>query len=131
MVGAHILVVEDEPLIADLLEDSLHELGVDVVGPYYDLDSAAFAAEHRDFDAALIDLVLDANNLALPVADLVARRGLPYAFVSGLPPERLGRHADRPFLSKPFSIEDLRALLAKLIPDPGRGLGARPGRLVG
>lgn len=48
---ARILIVEDEVLIAMLLEDIVTDLGHHPVGPAMRLQPALAAAEHEDFDS--------------------------------------------------------------------------------
>ena len=45
MVNRNILVLEDEPLVAMMLEDELEAMGIHVVGPANNLKSALQLAE--------------------------------------------------------------------------------------
>ena len=108
-----VLVLEDEPFIAIMLEDELAALGIHVVGPVNNLKSAIQLAETPDLDGALLDLNIN-GAYATEVADKLHVRGVPFAFVTGYePPEGL-RYRDVPVLRKPFSEIDLRMTLLSL-----------------
>ncbi len=122
--GRKILVVEDETLISMLFEDVLGELGCEVVGPALNIRKATELANTAAIDAAILDVNVN-NDPIFPVAEILARRGIPLVFSSGygstgLPPF----WQDRPTLPKPFNIEDVEAALRSLIgggnlPDAG------------
>lgn len=116
--GRRVLVVEDETMIALLVEDMLDELGCRVVGPAHALDVAlALARSELDLDAALLDVNL-AGQPVFPVADALREKGVPAIFSTGYGEASL-RPSDRgaPVLQKPFRSHDLaRALTAALRP---------------
>ena len=56
MASRNILVLEDEPLVAMMLEDELESMGIHVVGPANNLKSALQLAELSILDGALLDL---------------------------------------------------------------------------
>jgi CheY-like chemotaxis protein len=112
--GDCILVVEDEMLLAMMLEDMLTELGYRVikvarVGKATDL--AATAA----IDCAILDVNLD-GEWSYPVADALRRRGIPFVFSSGYGADGLrADYIGSPVLSKPFSQHDLQRVLTKVL----------------
>ncbi|MGJ3264933.1 MAG: response regulator [Salinarimonas sp.] len=109
-----VLVVEDEVLVAMMLEDTLVELGYAVVGLAHRLQDGLCAAERDDIDVALLDINLDGQR-SLPIADRLAARGIPFAFSTGYGSVALGgAHPKVPILRKPFSGDDLRRTLAQL-----------------
>ena len=77
-----LLVVEDEYLIRMLLEDMLADLGYEVAAAVGTLAEASDVAANGDFDAAILDVNLDGQEI-YPVADILANRGLPFVFVTG------------------------------------------------
>ena len=110
----NLLVVEDEPLIAMLLQDELEALGVHVIGPVSNLKSALRLAQMPNLDGALLDRNIN-GTFADEVADTLHNRQIPFVFVSAY--ERPGglKHRDVPVLHKPFGkIEFRLALLALL-----------------
>ena len=84
-----ILVVEDEPIILDLLCDFLTQMGYETVAAH-DLDSAIAAARTTVFNAAVIDINLSGVTV-FPAVDVVAAAGTPVIFASAYygvePPE--------------------------------------------
>ncbi|MGC1887475.1 MAG: response regulator [Stellaceae bacterium] len=115
--GLRILVVEDEMLIAILIEDMLQELGCHVVGPVSRLDAAMRLAHEEPLDAAILDVSIRGGQV-YPVAEKLLARNIPFVLASGYAdwalPESL---RDQPRLTKPFRQHDLeeqvRLLMAR------------------
>jgi CheY-like chemotaxis protein len=111
-----ILVVEDEWLVATLLEDMLAELGHVVVGPVATLEAALTAVQQDGFALALLDMNLNGQS-ATRVADRLADRGIPFACTTGYGRTDLDeRFRSRPILHKPFELGDLEAVIAQALP---------------
>ncbi len=113
--GARVLVVEDEYLVASLIEDMLESAGCVVAGPIPRLAQAVDAAESEACDAAVLDVNL-AGERVFPVAEILSRRQVPFVLVTGyggntLPPE----YAACPRLNKPFRLADLLAALSAML----------------
>jgi DNA-binding response OmpR family regulator len=114
LTGTRVLLIEDETLVAMLLEESLAELGCEVVGPVARFDAARQAIEGERFDCALVDINLRGRP-AYPLADLLDARGVPFGFVTGYDKRRLGRQVrGHPILTKPFDIRQLHGVLKGL-----------------
>jgi CheY-like chemotaxis protein len=112
---ARILVVEDEYLIRMLLEDMLADLGYAVAAAVGTIAEASTLAESGEFDAAILDVNLDGEPI-YPVADILAKRGLPFVFVTGYGERSLAEpYRDRPALQKPFQAEQLQTTLAAVL----------------
>ena len=113
--GLRILVVEDEALIAMLLEDMLAALGCVVVGPIPRLGPALSAARTGELDCAVLDVNLH-GKAVLPVADVLERRGIPFLFVTGYGEiDADPRFAKSPLVRKPFKIDEIADALAQLM----------------
>jgi DNA-binding response OmpR family regulator len=102
-----ILVVEDEMLIAMVIEDAVHDSGGQVVGPAATLEKALKLVEEEEFDAAILDVTIRGGKV-YPVAERLLKRGVPFVFASGygdwaLPAEL----RDKPRLTKPFTAAAL------------------------
>ena len=109
--GLRILVVEDEMMVAMLIEDLLKELGCTIVGPAASIEQALQLIASEAIDGAMLDLNL-AGRAVYPVADELARRSIPFIFASGYGDQALtDRYNDRPRLRKPFRRLDLRRIL--------------------
>ena len=112
--GRRVLVVEDESLVAMLLETILEDMGCTPVGPASNVDEGeAIARDTVDLDAALLDVNL-AGRQVFPVAAVLKARGVPFVFStgygeSGLPDEWRGN----PTIQKPFTEGAIRDALMK------------------
>lgn len=113
--GLRVLAVEDETLIAMLLEDMLTELGCIVAASAASLTQALREAESGAFDVALLDVNI-AGERVFPVADALKSRGIPFAFATGYGEQGLRDDLrDHPVISKPYTVGELeRALTAAL-----------------
>jgi CheY-like chemotaxis protein len=110
-----VLVVEDEYLIRMLLEDMLDELGYGVAAAVGTISEAQQLAANGEFNAAILDVNLDGQEI-YPVADILAKRGLPFVFVTGYGERSLPEaYRGRPALQKPFQTEQLKTTLAGLM----------------
>jgi CheY-like chemotaxis protein len=79
----HILVVEDEYLIAMSLQDALESAGSVVLGPVTSVDKAIKAIDSGPhIDAVVLDVNLG-GVLSYPVADMLVARKIPFVFTSG------------------------------------------------
>ena len=111
-----ILVVEDEMLLAMMLEDMILDLGHEVVGPALNLADALALARDEPLDCAILDLNLGRGVLSTPVAELLRKRNIPFVLSTGYgaDPQLEGiGHAH--LLGKPFASEDLRTVLNAMI----------------
>lgn len=110
-----ILVVEDEYLIRMLLEDMLTDLGYELAGAVGTIAEASELAAEAEFALAILDVNLDGQEI-YPVADILAKRGLPFVFVTGYGEGSLAEaYRGRPALQKPFRAEQLKTTLAGLL----------------
>ena len=116
--GIRVLVVEDEFLVATVIEDMLESAGCVVSGPIPRVAEALDAVEHGTYNAAILDVNLGGDRID-PVADALSQRNIPFAFVTGYGASALpNEHADRPRLCKPFKMADLLGTLANLLKRP-------------
>lgn len=101
-----ILVIEDEPLIAMMLEDFLDALGHKVIDTVETVDAALERIDRGGFDVAIVDVHLKDGEKVWPVADRLASAGLPFILATGghvePPPPQF---ADVPVLAKPYTID--------------------------
>ena len=114
--GRRILVVEDESLVAMLLETILEDMECIPVGPASNIDDGeAMARDTVDLDAALLDVNV-AGRQVFPVAAALKARGVPFVFSTGygeggLPDEWRGN----PTIQKPFTEAAVRDALMKVM----------------
>ncbi|TNC74134.1 response regulator [Rubellimicrobium roseum] len=113
--GKRILVVEDEVIVAMLIEDILTDMGATVVGPAGRVGKALDLLGAEDVDAALLDVNL-AGEITTPVAEELRRRGIPFAFATGYGAGGLPEgFAAQPILQKPFQERDLGQIMAQVL----------------
>ncbi len=113
LVGKRVLVVEDELLIALLVEDMLSNEGCIVVGPFARMREALAAANTESCDVALLDVNI-AGEMVFPVAHALEARGVPFLFVTGYGQAAMPQ--DRPdweACPKPFQLAQLTQRLVR------------------
>lgn len=113
--GIRVLIVEDEILVAMLLEDMLVQLGCVTVATVGRIDAAHDAIAAHPIDVAILDLNLHGHKTT-PLADALADRSVPFIFATGYGARDIDpHHRHRPVLSKPFLEDDLAAALARAL----------------
>jgi len=114
-----VLVVEDEALVAMLVEDGLLEAGASVLGPAASVGEALRLIDAVMQDGGLSAAVLDLNlggEAVTPVADRLAAIGVPFVFATGYSEGcHTGGHV-APRLQKPFAPEMLVIAVEDLVP---------------
>ena len=114
-----LLVVEDEALVAMLVEDELTEAGATVLGTAATVEDALHRIEAACADGGLDACLLDMNlggRSALPVADRLAQRNVPFIFMTGYGDDLgEGSHAGVPTVRKPFDPEHLVHVLRRAV----------------
>lgn len=125
-MGARILIVEDEQIVAADLEIKLKAIGYEVVGMAASGEEAVVLAEQVRPDIVLMDIQLHGPLSGTQTAKLIQRRlGVPIVFVTAyagvfvrdpeqMPPPGI-------CLSKPFSTQQLKAALASVVRESGAG----------
>ncbi|RYC28853.1 response regulator [Lichenibacterium minor] len=126
--GMHVLVVEDEALLADVMADELEAFGIVPLGPCPSVASAMEAIrDSARLDGALLNVQLR-GELLFPIADELRLRGIPFVFVTGNDPTVTQGYPDAPVHSKPAEIADVLASLAALIRERRERSAASPAR---
>jgi CheY-like chemotaxis protein len=111
LAGQRVLIVEDEGIVAMVVEDYLESLGCTVVAIAARLEDGIEAARDQAVDVAILDVNL-AGKVSYPIAEILRGRGIPFLFatgygIAGLPLELRGV----PILAKPFLKNDLASAL--------------------
>lgn len=110
--GLRILVVEDEMMVALLLEDMLVDLGCVVAGSVVCVDDALALIGSLALDAAVLDVNLG-GQMSYPVADALIAAGVPFVFSTGYAANRLQEgYRTFPALQKPYHRSELGNALA-------------------
>jgi CheY-like chemotaxis protein len=116
LASLRVLVIEDESMVAMLLQDMLAEIGCEVIGVASRFNDAVEKAKSLAFDIAILDINLN-GRYSFPIADSLAERGVAFVVATGYGTTSLPESLQRvPILQKPFRQRDLeRALWAALI----------------
>jgi CheY-like chemotaxis protein len=113
-VSRRILVVEDEVLIAMVLEDMLDILGHTVVASPSTFAEAEAAVADGGFDLAILDVNLGRDPV-FPLAEKLQAAGTPIIFATGSHRASLPqRFAAVPVLEKPYAVDEVEAALEKI-----------------
>jgi len=113
--GRKVLIVEDEVIVAWLLEDMLADLGCAVVGPAASVKQALAMIDAAPVEVAVLDVNLN-GEMSYPVADALTARGVPFVFVTGYDKATmLDGYRALPVLQKPFHRSELTDTLAQLL----------------
>jgi DNA-binding response OmpR family regulator len=109
-----VLLVEDEMMLMMMVEDLLLAEGYHVVTAGR-LQPAIDTAQARELDAAILDINLGGES-AMPLADALRDRGVPFMFASGYGTSILPeRYKDCTMLQKPYLPNDLLRALSRLL----------------
>jgi DNA-binding NtrC family response regulator len=101
--GLRVLVVEDEPVVADDIREMIKEAEGEVVGPLSSVQDARMLLKgNTAVDAAVLDVNLKDGKIT-PVLEALCARGIPTVVYTGasLPDDVRRRHPDLIALSKP------------------------------
>lgn len=109
-----VLLVEDEALVAMLMEDYLTDLGFDVVGPAMRLEPALQLAQTEEIDFAVLDINL-AGKQSFPIAEVLRQRGISFLFASGYGTAGLAEGFESVrVMQKPFDRSDLERAMQQV-----------------
>jgi CheY-like chemotaxis protein len=112
----HVLVLEDEWIIADQIEAALEDAGYAVVGPVGRVDAAMELLKSRPLDAAVLDINVHGDR-SFRVARQLAQDAIPFVFLSGYERTQLpAALSKRPLMQKPVDLPALCRCVASLLP---------------
>ena len=117
-ITRRVLIVEDEAMIAMLIELILQDADCDVVGPVASVRGALRLIERQGLDAAVVDFRLGDDD-SCEIMDELDERGVPFLIMTGqemadLPPKL--RHLN--IMNKPFQPEALVRAVEKILSAP-------------
>jgi DNA-binding response OmpR family regulator len=109
-----VLVVEDDPLVAMVMEDVLRRMGLEVL-INHSLTAALDELELGDFDVALIDMGLRGES-ARPLVQKLTSTATPFAVVSGADQSALkAEFPDVLVAMKPLGVKALEGVVRQLL----------------
>ena len=119
--GFHVLVVEDEAVVAEGIVHLVTEAEGVVVGPFASAREArALLSGNPVIDAAVLDINVSDGSIT-PVLEILRARGIPTLVYTGgtVPDDVRRRHPDLAILGKPVQparlIAELRRINGKLV----------------
>jgi PAS domain S-box-containing protein len=119
--GLTVLVVEDEPLLRELLVEMLRSVSADVLEADGPAEAIARAEAHPGpIDALVTDLVMPgASGRALAQAVVERHPELRVLYISGYSDEEIAARGilspEMSFLQKPFTVDELESKLGELL----------------
>ncbi len=126
--GRHLLIVEDDYLIAMEMAASLAAHGATILGPAGSVADARalLEADHAPLDGAVLDINLSGERV-FPVADLLTASGVPFVFATGYDLWVIPQpYAEVPRCAKPVRVSDLVQLLDGRMAKKARGVAPGP-----
>lgn len=124
---SRVLVVEDDPVVAMVVEDALYDMGVNAL-VNLNLVDALDEIEASEFDAALVDMELRGET-SRPVVLALLARGVPFVVMSGMDQPELAREFPQiRTVLKPLDLKALRQIVQELLlnaPVPRQGPGSQ------
>lgn len=114
-IRQHVLIIEDEALIAMLLENILLDIDDYVVDLFTHFATGLQAARTGTYAFAILDVNLNGIR-SYPIADALSERGIPFVFSTGYGTAGLDpAYTDQIALQKPFQASELRSVITKLL----------------
>ena len=110
-------MVEDDPIVAMVVEDTLRDMGLEVLVDLSLVDALS-EIETSEFDAALIDVGLRGES-AYPVMVALQERRVPFAVMSGSDLTTLAAEFPQVrMMSKPLDMKSLQKAMQDLLAVP-------------
>ncbi|KQW70680.1 hypothetical protein ASE17_17550 [Phenylobacterium sp. Root77] len=109
MTGPRVVLVEDEPLVAMMMEDLLADLGCEVAASFGSLAPAMAWLDRQDPlpDGAVLDVNLGGGETVFPLAEALRARGVPFVFATGYGVLPSDGYPDTPLIRKPVDQDQL------------------------
>lgn len=109
-----ILLVEDDPLVAMMLEGYLDALGHELVGPAESVATALNLIGTATFDGAIVDVHLANGEISAPVAAALKAAAKPFVVTTGHQVALDPAFDGAALLAKPFTLSSLETALLNL-----------------
>jgi CheY-like chemotaxis protein len=110
-----ILVVEDESMVAMMIEDMLEDLGHKVIATSGRMPDASKLVSDASADLAILDVNLNGEE-TYPLADSLAARAIPFIFATGYGSSGIkAEWSGIPVLQKPFQSRELAEAINRAV----------------
>jgi hypothetical protein len=115
--AARILLVEEDPTVAIMLDDALNDFGYHVLGPVENIEAAVYLAATEKIDAAVVDPNFG-GKIVDSIADRLFERGVPFVFVNRH--RRLDDHSRCEItpLRESYTTDNLECTVARMLRQP-------------
>ncbi len=127
LAGKRVLVIEDEAIIAGMIEDMLTDLGAIVVGPAGTLAKALELASREAIDAAMLDVNIRSERVD-PVVETLRSRGVPFVLATGYGAAAAAGMDGVLVIEKPFTQDRLESALTTALAAADRNSTLETGR---
>lgn len=116
MSNITVLIVEDDPLIAEDIAEYLDEIDFSVSGIAYNSDAALYELHHNTPDIALLDIELNSKLDGVEIAQIINEKyNIPFVFLTSFADRstiaRVRQTFPMGYIVKPFNEKDLLATL--------------------
>lgn len=116
MTDVRVLIVEDEPLIAEDISGFLEEIEYSCAGIAYDGNTALDMLLNRHPDIVLLDITLDGNMTGIDIAHIINEKyDLPFVYLTSHSDKATLDNAKKTlpygYIVKPFNEKDLISTL--------------------
>src|SRR4029078_8382787 len=112
--GKRVLVVEDEAIVAMMVEDMLRDLGFVPVGPASTISDGVALAAREAIDVGLLDVNVQGERVDR-VAQALTARNIPVLFVTGYGQSYSPPIAGSLVIDKPYTQEGLERALTRAL----------------
>lgn len=113
MTKPRILLVEDEAIVAMMMEDVLTDLGWEVAASFGDVKPTLdWLNRLPEIDGAVLDINLG-TEMVFPVAEALKARGTPFTFLTGYTAPPRASEFETPVLTKPVDVDELGRVLER------------------
>jgi len=113
MSSPRVILVEDEPLVAMMMEDLLLDLGCEIAGSFASLAHALswLSVQTTPPDGAVLDVNLGGGETVFPLALALRDRGVPFAFATGYGALPSDGFDEAPLILKPVDPDKLAPVI--------------------
>lgn len=114
MKSSRVMIVEDEALVAMMVEDMLGDMGFEIAGSFGAVrDALAFLGSDQPRpDGAVLDVNIG-GEMVFPVAEALREQGVPFVFATGYGDLPRKGFESVEVLAKPINVGALRQAVGK------------------
>jgi DNA-binding response OmpR family regulator len=114
LVGRRVLVVEDEAMVALMLDEVLTLAGCVVIGPAGTTTEALALLERETIHCAVLDVKLT-DGMSFPVADALAARAIPFIVTTGYGQDQIDGFDGAPVVRKAYIADEVIEAIAGIL----------------